>query len=68
MLRQSVDYKRFKIEQHCFKVSSFANDSVIYLNENSYLFKCVIDILDYFGNKSECKANLSKSNAFYVGS
>ena len=47
ILRQSKDYQGFKIEHHCFKVSLFADDTVIYLNRNSFQFKCVFDILDY---------------------
>ena len=68
MLRQSKDFQRFEIEHHCFKASLFADVTVIYLNENSSQFKCVFDILDYFGKESECKVNLSKSYAFYIGS
>ena len=67
MLRQSKDYyQRFEIEHHCFKVSLFADDAVIYLNGNSSQFKYVFDILDYFGKESGCKVNLSKSYAFYI--
>ena len=47
MLRQSKDYQGFKIEHHCFKVSLFADDTVVYLNGNSSQFKYVFDILDY---------------------
>ena len=68
MLRQSKDYQGFEIEHYYFKVSLFADDTVIYLNGNSSQFKCVFDILDYFGKESGCKVNLSKSYAFYVGS
>ena len=68
MLRQSKDYQRFEIEHHCFKVSLFADDTVIYLNGNSFQFKYVFDILDSFGKESGCKVNLSKSYAFYIGS
>ena len=57
MLRQSKDYQGFEIEHHCFKVSLFADDTVIYLNGNSSQFKCVVDILDYFGKESGCKVN-----------
>ena len=32
ILRQSKDDQGFKIEHHCFKVSLFADDTVIYLN------------------------------------
>ena len=68
MLRQSKDYQGFEIEHQCFKVSLFADDTAIYLNGNSSQFKCVFDILDYFGKESVCKVNLSKSYAFYIGS
>ena len=68
MLRQSKDYQGFEIEHHCFKGSLFADDTVIYLNGNSSQFKCVFDILDYFGKEFGCKVNLSKSYAFYIGS
>ena len=41
---------------------------MIYLNGNSFQFKCVFDILDFFGKELGCKVNLSKSYAFYMGS
>ena len=44
MLRQSKNYQGFKIEHHCFKVSLFADVTIIYLDENSFLFRCVFDI------------------------
>ena len=68
MLRLSKDYQGIEVEHHCFKVSLFADDTVIYLNGNSSQFKCVFDISDYFGKESGCKVNLSKSYAFYIGS
>ena len=64
VLRQSKAYQGYEIEHHCFKVSLFADDTVIYLNGNSSQFKCVFDILDHFGKESGCKVNLSKSYAF----
>ena len=67
MLRQSKDYQEFKIKHHCFKVSLFADDTVICLYGNSFQFKCRFDILDYFGEESGCKVNLTKSYAFYIG-
>ena len=45
MLRQSCLYKGLIIEMHCFKVSLFADDTVIYLNGNPSQFKHVFDIL-----------------------
>ena len=68
MLRQSKLYKGFATEKTCFKVSLFADDTVIYLNENQLQFKYVFDILETFGSKSGCKVNLTKSSAFYIGS
>ena len=68
ILRQTKDYQGFEIEHHCFKVSLFADDSVIYLNGNSSQFKCVFDSLDYFDKESGCKVNSSKSYAFCIGS
>ena len=42
--------------------------SRFFLNGNALQFNYVFDILDTFGQKSGCKVNMSKSNAFYVGS
>ena len=57
MLRRSKDCQGFEIEHNCFKVSLFADDTVIYLNGNFSQFKCAFDILDYFGKESGCKVN-----------
>ena len=35
LFRQSISYKGLAIQNHCFKVSLFADDTVIYLNGNS---------------------------------
>ena len=68
MLRQSKLYIGFVIEKHCYKISLFADNTVIYLNENQLQFKYVFDILETFGSKSGCQVNLNKSTAFYIGS
>ena len=68
MLRQSRQYKGIKLNKQTFKVSLFADDIAIFLNGNALQFNYVFDILDIFGQKSGCKVNMSKSNAFYVGS
>ena len=68
MLRQSCLYKGLIIKKHYFKVSLFADDTVIYLNGNSSQFKHVFDILRTFRDQTGCKDNINKSNAFYVGS
>ena len=67
MLRQSKEYQGFKINSHCFNVSLFADDAVIYLSGNASQFNYVFNILNYFGNKSRCKVNVCKS-AFYLES
>ena len=66
--RQNISYKGLTIQNHCFKVSLFADDTVIYLNGNSSQFKFVFDILRIFGERSGCKVNIDKSTAFYIGS
>ena len=68
MLRQSRQYKGIKLNQQTFKLSLFADVIAIFLNGNALQFNYVFDILDTFGQKSGCKVNMSKSNAFYVGS
>ena len=68
MLRQSRQYKGIKLNQQTFKVSLFADDVAIFLNENALQFNYAFDILNAFGQKSGCKVNMNKSNAFYVGS
>ena len=49
LFRQSISYKELTIQNHCFKVSLFADDTVIYLNGKSSQFKHVFDILRIFG-------------------
>ena len=66
LLRQSCLHKGFIIEKHCFKVSLFADDTVIYLNDYPSQFKRVFDILRTVSDQTGCKI-INKSNAFYVG-
>ena len=68
LLRQSRLRKGLVIDKHCFKVSLFADDTVVFLNSNLSQFKHVFDILDVFSDQSRCKVNMNKSNAFYIGS
>ena len=68
LLRQSRLYKGLVIEKHCFKVTLFADDTVVYLISNLSQFKHVFDILNVFSDQSGWKVNMKKSNAFYVGS
>ena len=53
LLRQSRLYKGLVIEKHCFKVSLFADDTVVYLNSNLPQFKHVFDILNVLVGKHE---------------
>ena len=66
-LRQSTLYHGLQIGTELLKVSLFADDTVIYLNDSPSQFKCVSTILKNFGSKSGCKVNLNKSCAFYLG-
>ena len=68
LFRQSISYKGLTIQNHCFKVSLFADDTAIYLNGNSSQFKHVFDILRIFGERSGCKVNIDKSTTLYIGS
>ena len=67
-LIQSRLYEGLVIEKHCFKVSLFADDTVVYLNSNVSQFKHVFHILNVFSDQSGCQVNTNKSNAFYIGS
>ena len=67
MLRQSTLYHGLHIGTELLKVSLFADDTVIYLNDSPSQFQCVFAILENFGSKSGCKVNLNKSCAFYLG-
>ena len=68
LLRQSRLYEGLVIEKRCFKVSLFADDTVVYLNSNLSQFKHVFDILDVFSDQSGSKVNMNKSNAFCIRS
>ena len=56
-----------QIGTELLKVSLFADDTIIYLNDSPSQFKCMFTILENFGSKSGCKVNLNKSCAFYLG-
>ena len=64
MLRQSRQYKGIKLNKQTFKVSLLADDVAIFLNGDALQFNHAFDILDAFGQKSGCKGNMNKSNAF----
>ena len=64
--RQSTLYHRLQIGTELLKESLFAENTVIYLNDNPSQFEYVFTILETFGSKSDCKVNLNKSRAFYI--
>ena len=68
LFRQSISYKGLTFQNHCFKISLFADDTQIYLNGNPSQFKHVFDILRIFTERSGCEVNIDKSTAFYIGS
>ena len=45
----------------------FADDAVIYLNNNLFHFECVFTILDTFGSEVGCEVNFNKARASYGG-
>ena len=49
-----------------FTVSFFADNVAIFVNGNALQFNYAFDILNAFGQKSGCKVNMNKSNAFCV--
>ena len=67
MLRQNILYHGLQIGTELFKVSLFADNAVIYLNDSPSQFECMFTIFKIFGSKSGCKINLNKSCAFYLG-
>ena len=67
MLRQSRQCKDITVNRQTFKVSLFADDVPIFFNGNALQFNLAFDVLNTFGQKSDCKVNTNKSNAFYVG-
>ena len=67
-LRNDRIFRGIKIENHCCKLSLFADDLTIYLNGNLHQFERVFMKLDIFALASGCKVNLQKSQAIYLGS
>ena len=67
MLRQSTLYHGLQIGTELLKVSLFADDTVIYLNDSPSQFECLFTISETFDTKSGSKFNLNKSFAFYLG-
>ena len=66
-LRNGRIFQKIKIENHCCKLSSFANDLTIYLNSSSHQFKSAFMKLDIFALASGCKVNFQKWQANYLG-
>ena len=67
-LRNDRIFRGIKIENHCCKLSLFADDLTIYLTGNVHQFELAFMKLDIFALASGCKVNLQKSQAIYLGS
>ena len=57
MLRQSNLCHGFQINEHCFEVSLFDDDTVIYVDSSTLQFECMLDIMNNFFAKSGCACN-----------
>ena len=60
-LKNDRIFRGIKIENHCCKLSLFADDLTIYLNGSLHQFERVFMKLDIFALASGCKVNLRKS-------
>ena len=67
-LRNDRIFRGIKIKNHCCKLSLFAVDLTIYLNGSLHQFERAFMKLDSFALASDCKVNLQKSQAIYLGS
>ena len=65
-LRQG-SYQGIKVKDKEIKVSLFADDTLVFLEDKKNDFDIVVDILHKFDELSGCKINGSKSKAFYIG-
>ena len=60
-------FEELKSENHCYKLSLFANDFTRYLNGSLYQFKRAFMKLDIYVLASGCKINFQKLQAIYLG-
>ena len=63
-LYQSRQYNGITFNKQTSKVSLIADDDAIFSNKNALQFNYAFDILNAFKQKSGCKVNMNKNNAF----
>ena len=70
VLKQDTIYKGVIIEQETLKFTMFADDVLLFLLGTDDQFSRIFDVLLEFFNHSNknCKINLSKCQAFHIGS
>ena len=68
ILRHCRQYKGITLNKQTFNESLSADDVAIGLNGRALQLNYAFDIFKAFGQKSSCKVNMNKLNAFYVGS
>ena len=68
VLKQDTIYKGVIIDQETLKFTMFADDILLFLSGTNDQFSRIFDVLLEFFNHSNCKINLSKCQAFNIGS
>ena len=66
MLRHSNLCHEFQINEPCFEVSLFADDTVIYVESSILQFECMLDITNNFFTKSGCACNYCGHIMFFL--
>ena len=66
-IRQDSNIKGIPIGQKELKISQFADDSTCFLDGSLDSFTYLFVNLDKFSNCSDCKINLKKSEAIWIG-
>ena len=67
-LKQDALYKGVVTDQETLKFTMFADDVLLFLSDTNDQFSRILDALLEFSNHSNCKINLSKCQAFHIGS
>ena len=68
VLKQDTIYKEVVTDQETLKFTMFADDVLLFLSGTNDQFSRIFDVLLEFSNHSNCKINLSKFQAFHIGS
>ena len=68
VLKQDTIYKGVVIDQETLKFTMFADDVLLFLSGTNDQFSRIFDVLLEFFSHSNCTINLSKCQAFHIGS